>query len=302
MPDLRQATSKADDFALQSFPDPELRGARRRGLPREGFLGRSDFDQRRFPAAFELRGDKTIVWIDPIELPLSQRSSVSFSLELALGARPQRRAHLGLSATSLRQGIKLSWRQRGQECVDDDGVDGRRRDMLAGRQSFGRAQMIADMCAATLVTDIHLMSATRAPGDAMQQEIAVARCASGLGAHVFSPVVLKGGSDFFIGRHHWDGLTLFLEDGHVEMDTNLVENQIRPLTLTRKNSLFAGHDEGGRSWSRLASLIATCKLNSVEPYAWMKTTLEAIANGHPQSRIDELMPWAFRSPPPAPTT
>ena len=102
--------------------------------------------------------------------------------------------------------------------------------------------------------------------------------------------------------NHWDGLTLFLQDGRVEMDTNLVENQIRPLTFTRKNSLFAGHDEGGRSWSRLASLIATCKLNRVEPYAWMKATLEAIANGHPQSRIDELMPWAFKSSPPAPTT
>jgi transposase len=94
--------------------------------------------------------------------------------------------------------------------------------------------------------------------------------------------------------NHWDGLTLFLEDGRVEMDTNLVENQIRPLTLTRKNSLFAGHDEGARSWARIASLIATCKLNGAEPYAWMKATLKAIANGHPQSRIDELMPWAFR--------
>ena len=93
--------------------------------------------------------------------------------------------------------------------------------------------------------------------------------------------------------NHWDGLTLFLDDGRVEMDTNPVENQIRPLTLTRKNALFAGHDEGGRSWARIASLIATCKINSVEPYAWMKTTLEAIAAGHPQSRIDELMPWAF---------
>ena len=100
--------------------------------------------------------------------------------------------------------------------------------------------------------------------------------------------------------NHWVGLTLFLEDGRVEMDTNLVENQIRPLTLTRKNALFAGHDEGGRSWSRLASLIATCKLNGVEPYAWMKATLEAIADGHPQSRIDELMPWTFESSPPAP--
>ncbi len=93
--------------------------------------------------------------------------------------------------------------------------------------------------------------------------------------------------------NHWDGLTLFLDDGCVEMDTNPVENQIRPLTLTRKNSLFAGHDEGGRSWARIASLIATCKINSVEPYVWMKATLKAIATGHPQSRIDELLPWSF---------
>ncbi|HEY8260580.1 MAG TPA: transposase [Methylosinus sp.] len=100
--------------------------------------------------------------------------------------------------------------------------------------------------------------------------------------------------------NHWNGLTLFLDDGRIEMDTNLVENQIRPLTLTRENALFAGHDEGGRSWSRLASLIATCKLNNVDPYAWMKATLEAIADGHPQSRIDELMPWAFKSSSPSP--
>lgn len=97
--------------------------------------------------------------------------------------------------------------------------------------------------------------------------------------------------------NHWDGLTLFLDHGRIEMDTNLVENQIRPLTLTRKNALFAGHDEGGRSWACLASLIATCKLNAVEPHAWLKATLEAIANGHPMSAIDDLMPWAFRREP-----
>ncbi|WLB24698.1 transposase domain-containing protein (plasmid) [Bradyrhizobium japonicum] len=43
----------------------------------------------------------------------------------------------------------------------------------------------------------------------------------------------------------------------------------------------------------IASLIATCKINSVEPYVWMKATLKAIATGHPQSRIDELLPWSF---------
>jgi transposase len=65
------------------------------------------------------------------------------------------------------------------------------------------------------------------------------------------------------------------------------------LVLTRKNALFAGHDEGGRTWARIASIIETCKLNSVNPYAYIRDTLVAIANGHPASRIDELMPWAF---------
>lgn len=92
---------------------------------------------------------------------------------------------------------------------------------------------------------------------------------------------------------HWDGLCVFLDDGRIEMDSNPVENLIRPLTLNRKNALFAGHDEGGKSWARLASLIGTCKLNGVEPYAYMKATLEAIAAGHPQARLDELLPWHF---------
>ena len=91
----------------------------------------------------------------------------------------------------------------------------------------------------------------------------------------------------------WDGLTRFAEDGRGEMDTNPVENAIRPLALGRKNALFAGHDEGGRTWARLASLIGTCRLNDVEPFAYLTATLEAIARGHPAADIDALMPWAF---------
>ena len=91
----------------------------------------------------------------------------------------------------------------------------------------------------------------------------------------------------------WDGLILFADDGRVEMDSNLVENQIRPLALNRKNALFAGHDEGAQNWARIASLIATCKMNGVEPFAYMRTTLEAIATGHPHTRIDDLLPWVF---------
>lgn len=67
------------------------------------------------------------------------------------------------------------------------------------------------------------------------------------------------------------------------------------IALNRKNALFAVHDEGGRNWGRIASLIETCKLNGVEPYAYLKATLEAIAAGHPKSRIDELMPWNFKA-------
>jgi hypothetical protein len=89
-------------------------------------------------------------------------------------------------------------------------------------------------------------------------------------------------------------LLVFLTDGRVEMDTNPVENTIRPITLNRKNALFAGHDEGGRTWARMASLIETCKLNAVDPYAYLRATLTAIANKHPKSRIDDLMPWAFQ--------
>lgn len=94
--------------------------------------------------------------------------------------------------------------------------------------------------------------------------------------------------------NHWDGLQTFLVDGRVEIDSNGVENLIRPIALNRKNALFAGHDEGGKAWGRIASLIETCKINGVEPFAYMKATLEAIAAGHPKNRIDDLLPWNFQ--------
>ncbi|WP_240722877.1 IS66 family transposase, partial [Poseidonocella sp. HB161398] len=68
----------------------------------------------------------------------------------------------------------------------------------------------------------------------------------------------------------------------------------REMALNRKNALFAGHDEGGRAWGRIASLIETAKINGVEPFAYLKATLEAIAAGHPKKRIDELLPWNFK--------
>lgn len=84
------------------------------------------------------------------------------------------------------------------------------------------------------------------------------------------------------------------DDGRLELDTNPVENAIRPVCLTRKNALFAGHEVGAENWALLSSVVATCRLNDVNPVAYLAETLEAIINGHPQSQIEELMPWRFR--------
>ncbi len=92
---------------------------------------------------------------------------------------------------------------------------------------------------------------------------------------------------------HWTGLTRFLEDGRLELDTNPVENAIRPIALTRKNALFAGHEVGAENWALLASIVATCKLSDVNPVAFIAETLRAIIDGHPQSQIEALMPWCF---------
>ena len=94
---------------------------------------------------------------------------------------------------------------------------------------------------------------------------------------------------------HWEGLTLFLDDGRVEIDSNVVERAIRPLCLTRKNSLFAGSQGGAENWAIVASLIETCKLNNVNPQAYLTDVLTKIVNGHPNSRIDELMPWVWKA-------
>jgi transposase len=93
--------------------------------------------------------------------------------------------------------------------------------------------------------------------------------------------------------HHWDGLSRFLDDGRIELDTNIVERSIRPIVLNRKNALFAGHDDGAENWACIASLIETCKLNGVDPQTYFTDVLTKLVNLWPQSRLDELMPWAW---------
>jgi hypothetical protein len=92
----------------------------------------------------------------------------------------------------------------------------------------------------------------------------------------------------------WEGLCRFTDDGRVEIDNNTVERSIRPLALTRKNALFAGSDGGAGHWAVIASLIETCKLNNVDPQAYITAVIRLIVQGHPRSAIDDLLPWQFR--------
>lgn len=67
--------------------------------------------------------------------------------------------------------------------------------------------------------------------------------------------------------------------------------------MNRKNALFAGSDGGGEHWAVIASLIETCKLVGVELQAYLTDVITRIVDGHPQRRLDELLPWAYQSTP-----
>jgi len=92
-----------------------------------------------------------------------------------------------------------------------------------------------------------------------------------------------------------DGFRLFLDDGHVDIDSNLVENAIRRPAMNRRNAFLAGHDEGGRNWARFASLIGSCKMNGVEPYAYLLVISSHIS---PMATLPEISTISCRGPMP----
>lgn len=72
-----------------------------------------------------------------------------------------------------------------------------------------------------------------------------------------------------------------------------VERDIRPIELNRRNVLSAGSDGGGKHWAVIASLVETCKLNAVDSHAYLGEGITRIVTGHPQSHIDDLLPWDY---------
>jgi transposase len=91
----------------------------------------------------------------------------------------------------------------------------------------------------------------------------------------------------------WDAFTRFLDDGRLCMSNNAAERELRAIALGRRNWTFAGSDEGGRRAAAVYTLIATAKLNDVDPQAWLADMLARLQD-HPAKRIHELLPWNWR--------
>jgi transposase len=99
--------------------------------------------------------------------------------------------------------------------------------------------------------------------------------------------------DYLLKR--WPAFTRFLDDGRICLTNNAAERGLRGIALGRRSWLFAGSDRGGQRAAAMYSLIVTAKMNDVDPQAWLADVLARIAE-HPAHKIDDLLPWNWRSP------
>ena len=88
----------------------------------------------------------------------------------------------------------------------------------------------------------------------------------------------------------WTALTLYLQEGRLSIDNNPVERALRGVAIGRRNYLFAGNDAGGERAAAFYTLIETCKLNGVEPFAYLCDVLDKLPTW-PNKRLHELLPW-----------
>jgi len=95
---------------------------------------------------------------------------------------------------------------------------------------------------------------------------------------------------FNYSLNRWKALCRYTEDGRLEIDNLIAERSIRGMGIGRRNFLFFGSDSGGERAAIIYSLIESCKLNNIDPQAYLQYVLERIAD-HPINKIDQLLPW-----------
>jgi transposase len=103
------------------------------------------------------------------------------------------------------------------------------------------------------------------------------------------------------GLKRWPTFTRFLDDGRICLTNNAAERALRGIAVGRRNWTFCGSDSGGQRAAVFYTLIETCRMNDVDPRAWLADVFARIAD-HPVKRIAELLPWngkAARQPPQA---
>jgi len=99
-------------------------------------------------------------------------------------------------------------------------------------------------------------------------------------------------------RKRWPALTRYVDDGRLEIDNGQVERLIRLVALGRKNFLFAGSDAGAHRAAVAYTVMASCTLHEIDPWAYVKDVLEKIVGGWPQRELDRLLPdrWLEEHP------
>jgi transposase len=93
--------------------------------------------------------------------------------------------------------------------------------------------------------------------------------------------------------NRWEAFTRFLDDGRVCLSNNAAERALRGVAVGRKNWTFAGSDAGGHRAAAVYTLIETCKMNDVDPQAWLADILARLPD-HPANKVADLLPWNWR--------
>ena len=105
--------------------------------------------------------------------------------------------------------------------------------------------------------------------------------------NVFPKSLIAKAINYILGI--FENLEKYIDSGRYEIDNNLIENAIRPIAIGRKNYLFAGSHDAAQNYAMMYSFFATCKINDVNPYNWLKDVFDRISDHNIQD-LEQLLP------------